>query len=129
MQGNFGTILNCMDGRTQDVNAHLRQLWNVEFVDTITEAGIIKFLNGDSTARETESALEKTGISVNQHGSRRIAVVAHWDCAGNPVDDATQQQQVRDAVDFVSKQFPQCEILGLWVDEQWQISEIARAPA
>ena len=41
----FCTVVNCMDGRTQSpVNDHLRNRNQVEYVDTITEAGPVKAL-------------------------------------------------------------------------------------
>ena len=37
---NFCTVINCMYGRVQlPVNKYLQKRFNVEFVDTITEAG------------------------------------------------------------------------------------------
>jgi hypothetical protein len=58
------------------------------------------------------------------HGSRKIAVVAHHDCAGNPVPDNTQRGQVNVAVARLSERYPDAEILGLWLKDQWIIERV-----
>ena len=37
-KGNFGTVINCMDGRTQlPVNEYLRREYGLDFIDTVNE--------------------------------------------------------------------------------------------
>jgi hypothetical protein len=61
---------------------------------------------------------------MNAHGSRRIAVVAHHDCAGNPVSDRTQKHQVATAAAQLAEQHPDAEVIGLWLNEQWILERV-----
>ena len=119
-QGTFATALNCMDGRVQlSINRAARLLFGVSYVDTITEAGVVRFLSDELEARETHAALSSIRISLERHGSRSIAVAAHHDCAGNPQSDTAQQEQLRRAVAFLRSQFTGCRVAGLWVGDDW----------
>lgn len=125
MQTTFATVLNCMDGRVQrPVGDYLTERFGVDCVDTITEAGIVRFLADAPDAYETTSALEKVRISTQKHGSSQLAVVGHADCAGNPVDDETHGGHIHRAAAFVKSRFPACEVVGLWVDETWTVREV-----
>ncbi len=126
MPTTFATVLTCMDGRVQrPVGDYLVRRFGVDCVDTITEAGIVRFLADAPDAPETVSAQEKVHISTEKHGSSQIAVVGHAECAGNPVDDETHLGQVRRAAAFLGGRFPACEVLGLWVDGTWTVREVA----
>ena len=128
MRGSFATVLNCMDGRIQvPVILHLLDRFGVEYIDTITEAGIVRCLSDEIDSPQTESTLYSILISIEKHGSRQIAIVAHDDCAGNPIPAEMQQDQVRVSVMWLNEHFPHCEILGLWADADLQIQEIAQA--
>ena len=119
----FATALNCMDGRVQlPVNEAVRSLFGVSHVDTITEAGIVRFLSDETNSNETTTALASIRISMDKHGSRAIAVAAHRDCAGNPCSDSAQQDQLRRAVAFLKEHFATCKIVGLWIGSD----EVAR---
>lgn len=125
MPTTFATVLNCMDGRVQrPVGDYLVERFGVDCIDTITEAGFVRFLADAPGAPETVSAIEKVRISTGRHGSRSIAVVGHVDCAGNPVDDESHWAQVRRAVAFLRAHFPACEVVGLWVDGDWTVHEV-----
>ncbi len=114
-----------MDGRVQvPVILHLLDRFGVEYIDTITEAGIVRYLSDETESPQTDSTMHSILISIEKHGSRQIAVVAHDDCAGNPIPAETQQDQVRMSVTRLKERFPHCEILGLWVDEDLQVQEI-----
>lgn len=116
MSFTFATALNCMDGRVQlPVNEAVRSLFGVTHVDTITGAGIVRFLADEVDAPETKSALSNIRISLDKHGSRGIAVAAHHDCAGNPRSEQSQKEQLARAVRFLEEQFPGCRIAGMWV--------------
>lgn len=128
MRGSFATVLNCMDGRVQvPVILHLLDRFGVEYIDTITEAGIVRYLSDETDTSQTESTLYSILISIEKHGSRQIAIVAHDDCAGNPIPAEMQQDQVRVSVMCLKEHFPHCEILGLWADADLQIQEIAQS--
>ena len=117
---NFVTAVNCMDGRVQlPVLEAVRSMFDVAYVDSITEAGIVKYLSDKTESEQTKSILERVAISVEKHGSRAIAVAAHSDCAGNFVDNETQKAQLHQAVEFLRAQFPTCKVIGLWVGSDW----------
>ena len=45
----FGTAINCMDGRVQEpVAKFLKEIYGIDFVDTITEPGPVKILSENS---------------------------------------------------------------------------------
>ena len=127
MRGTFATVLNCMDGRVQvPVVLHLLDRFGVDYIDTITEAGMVRYLADEMESPQTESTLHSILISIEKHGSRQIAIVAHDDCANNPIPAEMQQDQVRVSVRRLKDHFPQCEILGLWVDADFQVQETAQ---
>jgi len=121
----FSTAINCMDGRTQlPVNEYMRRRYGTEFVDTITEPGPIRILADQADAGLLESINHRIGISVDKHGSKAICVVGHHDCAGNPVDRATQEGQIRQSVATLKSRYPEADVVGLWVGETWAVEEV-----
>jgi transcriptional regulator of met regulon len=122
-QGLFGTAINCMDGRVQlPVNEHLKRNYRLDFIDTITEPGPVKIL-ADKQAG-ISSIRQRVKISVEAHGSKLIAVVAHHDCAGNPVPKETQLKQLNSALETIQEWKYNVPCVGLWVDEKWQVIPI-----
>lgn len=123
--GSFATAINCMDGRVQiPVNEWLRRRFSVDYVDTITEPGPNKILAENKDSSAVASIKRRVDISVNKHGSKFIAIAGHHDCAGNPVDKATQLAQTRAAVKTVKSWSLAVSVVGLWVDEGWEVSEV-----
>ena len=119
----FGTVLNCMDGRTQHkVADYLLPQFGVRYLDSITTAGTVRHLATDTGA--TPSLLANLAISVDQHGSKHIAVVAHHDCAGNPVADRQQTQEVENAVERIGGIYPDAEVVGLWIGSNWKVERV-----
>lgn len=107
-----------MDGRPQrKVADYLTTSFGVRHLDTITTAGLVRHLAEDT--EQTRTILANLDISVDKHGSKQIAVVAHHGCAGNAVSDKTQKQQLAAAVERIEKLYPQSEAVGLWLNEQW----------
>ena len=124
----FGTAINCMDGRTQiPVNAYLRQQLEVDYVDTVTEAGPVRVLAEEPESALTRSILNRVSVSTGHHGSKCVAIVAHYDCAANPVPDEVQKRQLDLSVRFVAAQCPGVGVLGLWVDDTWSVTQICAA--
>jgi hypothetical protein len=124
-KGRFATAVNCMDGRTQvPVNQYLKKKYEVDYVDTITQPGPNKILaegNDDAALGVIKKMLE---ISIFGHDSRHIAIVGHADCAGNPADQQIQINQIEEAVARVKSWGFDAEIIGLWLDEDWVVSEV-----
>lgn len=123
--GSFATVINCMDGRVQEpVIAWMKSKYGVEYVDAITEPGPICMLAHNADEAAVESMRRRVDISVNKHGSHVVAVVAHYDCAGNPVGKGEQMVQLSSAMDTVKSWGFTADVLGLWVDEEWQVHPV-----
>ena len=124
----FGTVINCMDGRTQlPANEYLRQQFEVDYVDTITEAGPVRILGEEPESALAESIMARLRISTEKHGSTCVAIVAHHDCTGDPIPEDKQKVQLDLAVRFVAAQCPGVRVLGLWIDENWSVSKVCSA--
>jgi len=121
----FATAINCMDGRIQlPVIQHVRETRGVDYVDMITEPGPDGILGDKKDDALIESIRRRVEISVRKHGSRYVAIVAHHDCAGNPVDPKVHLAQVERAVGLVQSWGFGCEVAALWVDENWEVHVI-----
>lgn len=122
---NFCTAITCMDGRIQlPVIKFLQNYFDSEFVDTITEPGINKIIAQNSPIDINKSILKRLDISVNAHKSKGIAIIGHHDCAGNPTDNKTQNEQTIIATKEIKKKYPTINVIGLWVDESWTVNVI-----
>ncbi|WP_238538536.1 carbonic anhydrase, partial [Nitrolancea hollandica] len=120
----FATAINCIDGRAQDPVAEwMRGRFGVRYVDTITEAGADGIL-----ANELEAVLEpvksKVMVSTGAHKSRVVAVVGHYGCAGNPVAPEDHLEDIRKGVDVVASWGLPVDVIGLWVNDQWQVEVV-----
>ena len=126
MGGNaFATAINCMDGRVQvPVMEFLKKKYGVDYVDMITEPGQDGILATNKDQTIIDSIKKRVGISTEKHGSRYIAVVGHHDCAGNPVDKNTHMEHIRSAIKTVKSWGIKAEVIGLWVDAEWKVSEV-----
>jgi|DewCreStandDraft_4_1066084.scaffolds.fasta_scaffold01072_30 carbonic anhydrase len=123
--GKFGTVLNCMDGRTQEpVLRWMKSRFDLDYVDNITEPGPDQvLLAGDEATRK--SVRRKLDISLRGHGSKVVAVIGHTDCAGNPVDDEKHLSQIQQSVAALEQMHLGVPVLGLWLDENWTVRQVA----
>ena len=121
----FCTVVNCMDGRVQlPVIRYMQERFEARYVDTITEPGP-NFLLGEQRDFSLLHSIEnRLRISVEKHQSGVIAIVGHHDCAGNPSPKELQLKQITKAKDWLKQKFPEVGVIGLWVDEQWRVSEV-----
>ncbi len=114
-----------MDGRIQEPIIHfLKAHYDVEYVDTITEAGPCKILADNNNAIQVNSITERIEISIRKHKSELIVISGHHDCAGNPCDEETQKDQIRQSVQFCVNIHPDVAIIGLWVDDEWKVTNV-----
>lgn len=121
----FCTVINCMDGRVQlPVIHYLRDYFQVDYVDSITEPGPILALSAETDSPMVKSILNRLNISVEKHHSVGLAIVAHYDCAGNPEEKEAQMVQLKKSLDFIRTQYSDLIILGLWVDANGQVHKI-----
>jgi carbonic anhydrase len=123
--GSFATAINCMDGRTQiPVIDYVLRKCKVDYVDMITEPGPIRVLAENSDKSTIESIKRRVAVSTGKHGSVHIVIVGHDDCAGNPVEKATQLKQILESIRTVRLWGFRAEILGLWIDDRWVAHEV-----
>jgi len=124
-EGKFATAINCMDGRVQlPVTAFLKKKYGVDYVDMITEPGPNGILAVNNDQSIIDSIKRRVGISTTKHGSKHIAIAGHHDCAGNPVDKDTHLAHIRSAIKAVKSWGVKAEVIGLWVDDKWKVSEV-----
>ena len=122
----FATAINCMDGRTQiPVAEWMKKMFKVDYVDAVTEPGPIKIISEFKDIQNIANIKKRVEISVSRHLSKAVAVVGHFDCAGNPVDKNTQVLQIADAVKKIKTWGFDVTVVGLWVDEDWKVTQIA----
>ncbi len=121
----FCSVINCMDGRVQlPVIRYMQKKYDVAYVDVITEPGPNLILSQGKNRRLIESIFERLTISVENHHSTGISIVGHHDCAGNPASKADQVMHNRLAAKLLAQRFKSIEITGLWVDENWHVTEV-----
>ncbi len=125
-EGKFGTVITCMDGRVQvPVNNWMREKYGLDYIDTITEAGP----DGIMARRDPDfmpNIKARVLISIEKHGSDTIALVAHGDCAGNPVSEAEHFGHLRKGMEAIRSWELPVDIVGLWLDEKtWKVDVVA----
>jgi len=120
----FYTAINCMDGRIQEsVANYIKKKYNVLFVDMITGIGPVKILSNKKT-ENLEPIISCIDISLKKHKSKGIAIVAHYDCAGNPIPDEEQKKLLQKAVTFLMKKYINVSVCGLWVNKNRKVEKI-----
>jgi hypothetical protein len=81
------------------------------------------FSNGNHS-EEIALIRKAVSISTERHGSRIIAVVGHYDCAGNPVTREHHYMHIRMAMSEVSSWNLHAQIIGLYVNDKQEIEEV-----
>jgi len=121
----FCTAINCMDGRVQQpVIDYLKDHFQCDVVDMITEPGPNRILSEHKDSHLVGSILARLKISLEKHDSKQIAVIGHFDCAGNSGGQDEQAHDTESAVDFLKSKLKNIEVIGVWVDENWDVIEI-----
>ena len=127
--GRFGAVINCMDGRIQTRTLdQVMTRFGVRYVDNITATGAMKNFDGAVTATG-EGLLDSLSVSKEAHGTNQVALVAHAGCAGNPVPDTTQKDQLRRAKAVVAERFPEMEVIALFFDPRIGFEKIQLSSA
>lgn len=125
MKKRFATALNCIDGRTQiPVIKWLKESFDVDYVDLITEPGMDKVLSQGQWV-EIERLRENVIISITAHDSNVVAVVGHYDCAANPVSNCEHFKDISASTYEVKSWGLSVTVIGLWVDELWHVHVVS----
>ncbi len=127
----FFTSVGCMDGRVQEpIKKFGQQKFGAQHPDTITEAGLVGLLSKDDVSQSLLNSIkQKLLISLEKHASRGIVVHGHQECAGNPVTDEAQKDDIRKSVgkikDLVNASVP---VVGVFVkranENSWVVEEL-----
>jgi len=121
----FVTAINCMDGRVQlPVINWMKKQYAADFVDMITEPGPNKILAENKPCDLIESLKKRVEISVKKHASTMIAVIGHFDCAGNPAGKETQLNHIKKSVKTIQSWAFNIPVIGLWIDDLWTVHKI-----
>ena len=124
---NFGTAINCMDGRAQEpVLAWMKERFLLDYVDVLTAPGADGVLAGGPVGT-IEGIRGGVEISVTRHESKVVAIVGHLDCLGNPVCREAHWGHIAEAVAVVSGWGYPVEVWGLWVDGELRV-EVVTSP-
>jgi len=120
MENKRAVCLNCIDGRVQiPVLQWIKEHHAVDHVDLITEPGI------DGLVADHDNPLieikRKVSLSIKANNASQLFVVGHHDCKANPVSDDIHRKQISVAVERLTSDFPDLDIMGLWVDSQWHV--------
>lgn len=110
--GTFVTLLTCMDGRTVGVAINkVKELTGADFVDTVTYVGPDgAFAKNDLVG--LEHIKKHLAVSVEKHGSKKIFVFPHEDCAGFPVSNEEHKKALLKAISKIKEWFPGVEVAG-----------------
>lgn len=113
-----------MDGRIQQpVLEYLAPRFDVKYIDNITHAGPVGLAPTTADSPVVESIFRLVEVSMRIHDSKGLAVVAHHDCAGNPVSESVQLEQLQAWIEKLDQTFPGIEIIGLWLDKDFRVHE------
>lgn len=125
MSFKFGTAINCIDGRTQEpVIDFMKHKYGIDGVDMVTFPGVDGIIMSSGISDTIALIRKGVSISIEKHGSRIIAVVGHFDCAGNPGNREHHYANIGKAVQLVSSWNFDVEIVGLYVNDKRQIEEV-----
>jgi hypothetical protein len=123
--GRFGTAILCIDGRIQQPVAEwLKAHYYLDYVDMITTPGADRALV-EGPAELIEHLRASAQTSISRHGSSVLAVAGHHNCAGNPVSREEHVEQIRKALQVVRFWNLPVTLIGLWVNEEWQVEAVA----
>jgi len=120
-EGKFGTLINCIDGRTQlPAISWIKENYSLDYVDNITEPGPDKLISEG----KIELLKSKINISINLHGSNLIVVSGHHNCAGNPISKEEHLSQIRKSIGVIKSLEMSVEVIGIWINDKWEIEPV-----
>jgi hypothetical protein len=125
MNFKFGTAINCIDGRTQEpVINFMKKKYDIDGVDMVTFPGADGIFSVRENLDNIEIIRRSVSISIEKHHSQIIAIVGHFDCAGNPGDKEHHYAHIRKALHEVSSWNFDAQIAGYYVNDKLQIEEV-----
>ena len=128
----FFTRIGCIDGRVQiPVRMYGQNKFHAQFPDTITDAGEVGIITHNPTSDFLDNLKKEINISLNAHNSKGIVIHGHQECAGNPVDDQIQKEDIKKSVEkikeIINNRVP---VVGIFVKRShtdpniWEVEEL-----
>ena len=102
----------------------MKQKYNIDGVDMVTFPGVDGIISSRKNSDKIELIRRAVSISIEKHHSHIIAVIGHFDCAGNPGDKEHHYAHIRKAVHEVSSWNFDAEVAGYYVNDKQQIEEV-----
>lgn len=119
----FATCLNCIDGRTHlPLISWIKDRYEVEFVDLITEPGMIEVLA--CGFHDNSSLITKIKLSLEKHQPKLIIAAGHYDCAGCLKNNLEHKMDINKAVANIKQLFPKIPVSGVWINDTWTVEEV-----
>lgn len=120
----FAVMICCMDGRVQlPVIEYLKTRFGVDYLDNITDAGPVGILAREPGSESGKLIFHLVDVSIQNHASKQVAIIAHHDCAGNPIPDDEQQSQLEQCRAMLIERYPGLEVITLWLDDTLKVHE------
>lgn len=124
MSGKFACLIDCVDGRTTFAAiGYMMDRYKVDYVDQVTEPGPVRILADNTEEGVIENIRKRLRISVHNHGTKVVGIVAHPHCAGNPLDKETQLKQAQAAKRTVDSFEFEVTVILLWICDDWKTVE------
>ena len=124
----FATAVACIDGRIQTPVAEwMKNYLAVEWVDMITEPGADRVM-AMGPLGALDAIKNKVRLSIKVHQSQGVGIAAHHDCLANPVSPKEHLSYVEQAVARMASWGLHVRVVGLWVNERWEV-EVVRDTA
>ena len=121
----FCTAISCIDGRVHlPLISFMQERFGVQYVDLVTEPGVVAVLSAEPDSERSAFIFSKVDVSVTKHEPKAIAVVAHDDCAGNPISESDQMRQLTESIRQLKARYPDQKIVALWIDRDWAVHEV-----
>jgi hypothetical protein len=121
----FTAAISCIDGRVHlPLISYMQDRFDAQYVDLITEPGVVAVLSAEPDSQRSAFIFSKVDVSVTKHAPKAIAIVAHDDCAGNPVSKSDQMKQLANCYKTLRARYPKENLFALWVDGDWKVHEV-----
>ena len=128
----------CADWRLHQEGVHINnqvcKTLGVDGVDVIAIPGPDKVCTVDDYAIERDTLAKWLDLLIGAHKPVAIAFVAHYNCAGHPVEPEQHDHDIekmlrwyKDTLDFKGEMVAFCATYEN--DKSWPLKEIARIPA
>lgn len=132
---NLAVGLFCVDWRLHqpevDIVGKVREHLGVEVIDVQSIPGPDGILKAGREG-DRDAVLGWFKLLIGAHHPSTLAVIGHYDCAGNRADDAVHDSNSKEVVEFLKKETgfegPIVALVATYTsDTEWGLKEVARA--